>query len=284
VNIPSYQLTIWAVTILTKFVLLAVIIAKRERRYRAFTAYIAFSSLGSVWLYTVNASAGGAAYFWAYWSKQAIDAGLLLWVVYEVFCDLFHPIWTMPRRTRDAAIYIFVPALACLTVAAVMTPSSLPECFLRTAQMYSRTMVLNSLLSVVAMIALAKYFMIPWRPRTRGIVSGLTFSLAIQSFVAVSKSFAGISESQILGTIGMLADLSGIAVWTATFSIRESESGYLRHATKAQLHSEVLELKRTVHASFGTTRKRSERAVFTESLDEFKLSPPSEQLTKGSDL
>lgn len=282
-NIPFYQMFVWTVIIAVKLLLLVILLYGGGRRYPAFILYVAGSTLGSISLYVLNMMAGPEAYFWAYWSKQAIDSGLMLWVIYEIFYDLFHPFWTIPSRTRDAAVFIFLPAAICVTASAMMSPSTLPDCFLRSARMYSRAVIFNSLLSVGAIAVMAKYFMIPWRERTRGIFAGITLPLLVQSVVAVSKSYIGTTEAQLLGTIGMLSDLTGIVAWIAAFSVRETEVGYGSAGTEVELHSEVLFLRSTVHSTLGIPLQKKQEAFFTRVQDGFIVDESSEQLTKGCD-
>lgn len=279
-SIPSYQIFLWIILIAAKLVLFAVLLVGRGKRYPAFTAFVGASGIGSVGLYLVNAAAGSDAYFWAYWSKQSIDAGFMLWMIYEIFYDQFHPVWTMPRRTRDTAIYIFVPAVVCATAAIALSPSSFPECFLRTARMYSRAVSFNALLSVVAITVLSKYFMIPWLERTKGIVAGLTISLLVQSVTSVSNVSMGIAESQFLGTLRMLGDLTGVAGWLAMFS-RPERDGYFGTRTKGEVFCEFSITRGSV--ALGIPYKKNPPPILTNVQREFLLEELHEQSMKGCD-
>lgn len=282
-NIPTYQLTVWIAIIAVKLVLAGLLVGARGRRYTAFKSYVFISGAGSIGLYAVHAMAGPEAYFWAYWSKQSVDSGLVLWVIYDLFYELFHPFWTIPRRTRDTALYIFLPAAICLTISAVLFPSSLPECFLRTARMYSRAVTFNALLSMAAIILLAKYFMIPWRVRTKGIAAGLVLPLLIQSMLSVVGSTSGTIAHQFIGTIGMLSDLFGISAWAWIFRPGIQEATSFSHEHERVLHSKVLRLKCRVQAISGIHEDEISPALFTPKRSGIIVDTSSEQFTKGCD-
>jgi len=189
---------------------IAILLKKCWRIYPAFSAYILFGLFESAILYPLHRENWNTAYFYTYWICEAICIFLGLYVVREIFIQMFEPYPALRRLAR----VVFRIAVAALVVSA---------CFLVNMQsvdvhglakgisLANEAARLIELGSIVFLFLSASVFGLHWRQGIFGIAIGLGMLVAFE--LANNTLIWHVSKT----TIDALNLAKGIAFLTSLF-------------------------------------------------------------------
>ena len=217
---------IWAILhfadpILIGTALFCLLRQKLARRYPSFAAFLAFRLVSVPVLYFLLAQPPGRYryYFIAYWTSAAIEAGLTLWCVGQMFSIALSPL----RGIRKLAAGTFGCMCAIsLIVAAAMTISSSMSGSMFLMQMVSQVVRFESMLvlCLLVFLAFASHMLgLSYRSRIFGVSLGFGVTAATTLFNA-----AFIAHTRMNTTIELvLACVSSLplVVWNLAIALPE---------------------------------------------------------------
>lgn len=173
---------LWIAPQVVTFILTASLIrGDFRRRYPFFFAYLVFSTIEGICLYSFDVSPRISALTWwkAFWVGTIIEGLLKFLVIGELLYRLLHP-WTsiakLGRNLVSGAGAILI--LAAAVIAAFAVPEGSPW-FIYGAHILSQTIYLTAAGLVVSLFLLAASFHVPWERTALGIALGAGFSWCV---------------------------------------------------------------------------------------------------------
>lgn len=206
---------IWYGSIILQIALTALLFTKRQfRTYPAFTCFITFCCLENVTLFLLRYNR--EAYFYGYWSAEAMCVVLKLWLLIE----LFHSACQTETMERVAVrrFYLIQGFLLAVSVAlALAFPHHHPSLLMtviRTAETGASLMLVLGMAALLLIVYLEGMYSLR---RTRGIAMGLLFYLPIKLLIVALKGSHGPDLIARIRWFEVGAYLGALLLWGMTF-------------------------------------------------------------------
>jgi hypothetical protein len=213
------------------------IMARRKllRELPVFSAYVIFSLATSIATFVIHETQGYAAYFYAFWSKEAVLNLLMFGVVYEVNEHVFKN-YVALRRLGTLLFWsvgLFLLLLAMFT--AVSSPSKGASQLVTGIATLERSVLVIQVGLLLFVVLFAGYFKLSWRHCIFGLALGFGIYAALQLIAVSLRAHLGDSANLIWGKGSVLAYAAGAIVWTKYLSVTESTIVELRGPQKEEL-------------------------------------------------
>ena len=173
-------LTLWIVTIVLKYVLLAVLILLNHHlSWPTFTKYIFFSAFKSLILLAVRNHQ--VWYFWCYYVGVILDSVLMFLVASELCTKVFAPWFYQPKDiARKMTSYLTFGLALCIVTSVAHIPATLSP-YLAAGRLVDRLSA-TIFFGIFAIMAYgSKQLGIPWRRYAFGIGAGFIVSLSLDA-------------------------------------------------------------------------------------------------------
>ena len=256
---------IWLIAIVLQVVLAVVAVLRIRTRYPIFTLYAVFTCAQDISLFCILALVGNRAHFYAYYGSGVISTILQIAVLVEIFSSLFRPYFTVPAKM----LLVFAASTSAAVIAAAMIGQVLGHHnqfpLLGACRVFERVSTYAETALAVAIILFARYYSLPWRSRTLGICSGMTFQLSVALVVSTILPSLDRQASIAVGYVVVLSSIVTLSIWiyfTARAEalvavVRPSELAQLKAVLEAfQLQLGALQSPDGAHATQGDVSRR----------------------------
>lgn len=220
--IQLFDYAVWIAVAALQWLLLVICIRKGlARAAPSYVAFVSFVAIQSSALLAISRFLGYPVYFWTFYLGAAVEAALLLLVVYDVFRNVFDPLSSLPPRTVAKAVAGAAIIAAVSITLAIWKPATRPDALAALARTFHRTTYFVVALSFWSVVLYARKLGIPWRSRIAGIAAGFLFFLTIQSFTTAALGFAPKSWFAALSRTGTVSYLVSLVVWLRAVQRKE---------------------------------------------------------------
>jgi hypothetical protein len=204
---------LWLAQPLLKIVILVMMVRRKlYGRYPLFFSYLAYTVLVTALLFAVRGSY--RAYFYAYWSTDAVANMLILGVVYELFTSMFK----QHHALRDFGNMLFrwavvmAAMLAGLLLFSGMNPSK--NSVVNTIMNLDRSVGVLQCGMLLFLVLFSPHLKISWRHQISGIALGFGLNSAARMLL-LSQWIHGVFGAKYLNTLSMLAYDWTLLIWLA---------------------------------------------------------------------
>jgi hypothetical protein len=235
-----FDYALWIAIAALQLLLLVTAIRKGLARVTpAYVAFLSFVAMQSSALLAISHFLAYRVYFWAFYFGAATEAALLLWIVYDVFRNVFDPLSSLPPRSV-AKVVAGAAIIAAISITlAIWKPAVQPDPLAALARTFQRTTNFIVSLSFWSLVVYARKLGIPWRSRMAGIAAGFLFFLTIQSITTAALGFTPRSWFGTLSRIGIISYLASLIVWVRAVQRQEEEVQLPTPAAVAKFRSLV---------------------------------------------
>lgn len=222
-QLSTVNYAIWVIAILLHMAIAFVMFRRRLLRvypcFFLYTAYHALHSILGLLLYHMSQK----AYFWFYWSGEAVDAFLTFLVLREIFKVTFAPYPVL--RKFGLAIFNWVALGLCLfaAISAVASPDIEADAIMAVIFVMDRSIQLVELGLVLFLFAFCNIFGMTWRNYAFGIAVGMAVIASIGTLVFTLRAWIGQSGNPWFVLISPLGFTIGNAIFAYYFASRKSE-------------------------------------------------------------
>jgi hypothetical protein len=225
---------VWIAGIGLQVLLVAALLYRQSwRTFPLFTAYACFNLLEGSTLYFL--APNKLAYFYAYWSFEAISTLLGFAVVYEVFAALFSSHLALRRMATTVFGLAFIVLILLGVVVLYAQPqadrTSLGSAIMVVAE--SSRIVEVGLLMFLFLFSTA--FGLHWRAHVFGIGLGLGVFAAVDLVNVTLRSYFGNGATDILNFARVATFCLSVITWTVYLSVNERVSNNSEVPERAQL-------------------------------------------------
>ena len=189
-NMSTLTNVLWLVQPLVKVVILVVMFRRKLHvRYPLFFSYLAYSVVVTALLWAVHGSY--RAYFYAYWSTDAVSAMLILGVIYELFTAMFR----QHHALRDFGTMLFrwavvmAAMLAGLLLFSGIAPTK--NSMVNSIVNLDRSVGVLQCGMLLFLVLFSPYLKISWRHQICGIALGFGLN-AIVRMLLLSQWIVGV--------------------------------------------------------------------------------------------
>jgi hypothetical protein len=252
---------IWIAIATMQWMLAIISLRKGLARFSpAFFAFISFATIQSLVLLGISQFAAYRFYFWAFYFGALLETGILFFVVYDVFRNVFDPLSSLPPRTVAKAVAGIALITAVSITLAVWKPAIGPDAIAALARTFQRTTNFLVSLSFWSLVFYARKLGIPWRSRTAGIAAGFLFYMTVQSITTAALGYAAQSRFGSLSRIGTISYLASLFVWLRAVQRKEAEAELPTPEALLQLSAAVGQIQNAAGklAMQGKTRWQAE--------------------------
>jgi hypothetical protein len=210
---------LWAlVTVVKAVVILLMLRRGLHREYRVFFFYMIYEVLLTLSLFMLRGSY--AAYFYTYWTGEAVETVLAFAVIYEVFGLLLRP---YPAVRRIAAVLLVWAAVLLVGIAIVLAMMPRAEQHQLMSLLFAgqRTVAILQSGLLIFLFLFAASLGITWRHHLFGIAMG--FGLLGVTALAASgiRAQVGPDANALFYWIKMGSYLSALFLWAGYFLTTE---------------------------------------------------------------
>ncbi len=194
-------------------------------RFPLFSGFLVFSCVRSGALIATSLTLGtrSDAYYYLYWTGTALGTMLMAGVIYEVFTDLFMPLWTLPKHAGTVFIYVLAAIVSLSAAVGLWMPSTNPHAISNLILTMDRSTTFATAVAFAFVVLFARYFGVPWRRQTFGIAAGFMFmnsvDLTVSAVIAVSRP----EWVPTIYVLSQVAFLIAEVVWIGYFLRQEAE-------------------------------------------------------------
>jgi hypothetical protein len=216
-NLPTSVL--WAVETAAMVVIIILMLRRGlHREYRVFFFYMIYEVLLTLSLFMLRGSY--AAYFYAYWTGEALEVVLAFAVIYEVFGLLLRP---YPAVRRVAVVLLAWAAVLLVGIAIVLAMMPHGEKYRLMSLLFAaeRTVAVLQSGLLIFLFLFAASLGITWRHHLFGIAMG--FGLLGVTTLAASaiRVQVGYDAAAVFHWIKMGSYLSALFLWAGYFLTTE---------------------------------------------------------------
>ena len=211
-NVTTLGNVLWLIQPLLKLVILVTMFRRKLHvRYPLFFSYLSYSVLVTALLYAVHGSY--RAYFYAYWSTDAVSAMLVMGVVYELFTAMFRK----HHALRDFGSMLFrwalvmVAMLAGLLLFSGINPTR--NSIVNSIANLDRSVGVMQCGMLLFLVLFSPYLKIPWRHQICGIALGFGLNSTARMLL-LSQWIHGVFGMSNLNLISMFAYDWTLVIWT----------------------------------------------------------------------
>jgi hypothetical protein len=206
---------------------IAVLVKRTWRRFPFFAGYVWLSFATGIAEYLLLAKP--VAYFYAYWTGEALGISLGLCVVYEVFQHLF----TVHRALRNLATLTFRIAAGILLSAGMivffMQSSSNTSNIGRAITSVEQSTRIIEVGLLMFLFICSTAFGLHWKQTEFGVALGLGFFASIELMAVTLRPEVGPHGWALLNVMRIVAFDSSLLIWL----------GYLLAPERATAHAEI---------------------------------------------
>jgi hypothetical protein len=239
-----YDYAEWIAVATLQWMLLA--LSLRNGLARVAPAYIAFVSFvvaQSMALLVISQFMAYSVYFWTFYLGATVEAGLVFFVVYDVFRNVFDPLSSLPPRTVAKAVTAVASIAAISITLAMWKPAVQPDAVAALARTFQRTTNFVVSLSFWSLVFHARKLGIPWRSRTAGIAAGFLFYMTVQSITTAALGFAPKPWFSTLSRIGIVSYLASLFIWLRAVQRKEAKADFPTPEALLQLNAAVKQMR-----------------------------------------
>lgn len=204
---------LWIAQPTLKIVILVTMFRRRLHvRYPLFFSYLAYSVAVTALLLAVRGSY--RAYFYAYWSTDAVSAMLVLGVIYELFTAMFR----QHHALRDFGTMLFrwavvmVAMLAALLMFTGINPTR--NSVVSSIANLDRSVAVMECGLLLFLILFSPYLKISWRHQIAGFALGFGLN-ATMRMLLMSQWIHGVFGVKYFNVLTMTAYLWTLVIWLA---------------------------------------------------------------------
>jgi hypothetical protein len=256
-----FDYALWIAIAAMQWLLLVIAIRKGLARVApAYVAFLSFVATQSMALLAISSFLAYRVYFWSFYFGAAVEAALLLWIVYDVFRNVFDPLSSSPPRTVAKVVTGLAIIAAIAITLAIWSPATRPDPIAALARTFQRTTYFTVALSFWSVVFYARQQGIPWRSRMAGIAAGFLFFLTIQSITTAALGFAPRSWFGPLSRFGIISYLVTLLVWLRAVQRQEDDAALPTPEALLQLGAAVEQMRSAGGklATLGKTRWQAE--------------------------
>jgi len=217
---------VWAAVVLGEvWVALLLLRPANRNRFPLFTSYVVFCCVRSAALITITVTLGlrSHAYYYLYWTGAALGVMLMAGVIYEVFADLFLPLWTLPKHAGTVFIYVLATIVSISALVGLWAPSTNPYAVSRFILTLDRSTTFATAAAFAFVLLFARYFGVPWRRQTFGIAAGFMFTDAVELTVSAVIAVSRPALASMIHVLAQVAFVIAETVWIGYFLRQEAE-------------------------------------------------------------
>lgn len=190
-----------------------------HRRYTAFSCYTIYNVCRSITLYIVlelvaTKTLRYSAYFYTYWSSDAISIGTCFFVLHSVFQAILQD-YPWLRRFASATFAISIVVLlgtaVCMTA---LSPGTESQRIVGAIMLLERSLMLIEVGVVVLMFLFAGVAAIPWRTDLAfGIALGFGIDASIELAAAAIRTEFGVLGNDVYQFVCMAGYVIAVLIW-----------------------------------------------------------------------
>jgi hypothetical protein len=217
-NVSTLINLLWLVQPMLKIaILVAMFRRKLHVRYPLFFSYVAYTILVTALLYAVHGSY--RAYFYAYWSTDAVAEMLILGVVYELFTAMFR----QHHALRDFGSMLFrwavvmVAMMAGLLLFSGINPTK--NSVVNSIMNLDRSVGVMQCGMLLFLVLFSPYLKISWRHQIYGIAAGFGLNAMVRMLL-LSHWIHGIFGAANLNVLAMAAYDWTLVIWLVYAAMR----------------------------------------------------------------
>ena len=202
---------LWLAQPAMKLVILVTMFRRKLHiRYPLFFSYLAYSVLVTALLYAVHGSY--RAYFYAYWSTDAVSAMLIMGVVYELFTAMFR----QHHALKDFGSMLFrwavvmVAMLAALLLFSGISPTK--NSIVNSIMNLDRSVGVMQCGMLLFLVLFSPYLKIPWKHQICGIALGFGLNSTARMLL-LSQWIHGTFGAKYLNTMTMMVYDWTLVIW-----------------------------------------------------------------------
>lgn len=200
---PAVGLTLMAVIMMCR---------KLYRELPFFFAYCVFSVLRSLVLFLIL-HWQGEAYFYGYWTAEALSAALGFGVIHEVFSRVFERY----QAIQGLGVLLFRWAAAVLVlvavVAAAASPGSDESRLMASVLVLERSVHVIQVGLLLLLFAFSAYFRLSWRHYVFGIALGFGLFASVQLVAVAMRAHVGLISDYSWGFVKLASYNCAVVVW-----------------------------------------------------------------------
>jgi hypothetical protein len=198
-------------SIALQVVLAAILLAKRAwRKYPMFAAYVFFTLFETVATFPGNRTS--TAYFYSFWTCEAIGIVLGLAVVREIFTNIFAPHAAL-RRLATLIFRVAVVALIILACGAMYEQSGNARSIARVLMLATDATRIVELGLIMFLILSSSEFGLHWRQSEFGIALGLGTCAAVELVNVTLMTHLSPEAQQVLSLVRSLSFNGSLLIW-----------------------------------------------------------------------
>ena len=219
-SISSATNAVWLAGLALQVFLAAVLVKKKQwKKFPAFTTYALFSLFETGVAYAVHQNR--IVYFYTYIAGESLLLILGLWLVYEIFAELF----SVHIGLRKLAVVVFrfvAISLVVLAGAVIYTHSPIAAAGLRTALLASEESARIFEVGLIAFLLLfSGAFGLHWRQQMFGIALGFGISTATELAAVTMASRVTPAAAWSLNFVHVLSFNLALLIWIGYILVPE---------------------------------------------------------------
>lgn len=221
VHTNALTLALWlAGPVLQLAIVVAMLGRRLHRRVPIFFSYVLFHLLSFPVLFVLSKHSY-PAYVYGYWGREAVGFLLGLFVVYEVFAEVFLSYRGVLRLGLAIFQWAAVVSLLVAVLAAMVSPGAETDRVLAGGLVLSRTVRIVQVSLMLLTVLLAAHTRVPWPHHVFGIAMGFGMYIAVDLVTLHVRSEAGGLFDGVLSVIRPASYLLALVVWGAFMVIPE---------------------------------------------------------------
>jgi len=212
---------------------LALLLKRYWKRFPFFAGYVWLSFAVGIVAYPLQKS--HVAYFYVYWLGEALGIGLGLFVVYEIFRNLFTVHKALLRlATLTFRIAAVVLLSAGLIIFFMQTPNNVSNIGTAVMAVEQATRIIEVGLLMILFICSAA-FGLHWKQAEFGVALGLGFFATIELAAVTLRPLVGAHGFALLNVIRIVALDCSFCIWLGYLLVPEHATSSAELPKQAQL-------------------------------------------------
>ena len=144
-------------------------------------------------------------------------------VIYEVFTDLFLPLWTLPKHAGTIFVYVMALIVSISAAVGLWAPSTNPYSVSKLILTLDRSTTFATAAAFAFVLLFARYFGVPWRRQTFGIAAGFMFTNAVELTVSTVIATSMPAMANAIHVLAQVGFVVAETVWIGYFLRQEAE-------------------------------------------------------------